>query len=154
MSWRIVDVAEDGRYLHTDRNWLVVEANRQEVGRVPLADVQSVLVHAGHATYSHGLLQKLADHDIPLVICDQRHEPVSMLTSLSGHHQHAGRTRSQSESPLPLRKRIWRDIVRKKINEQARTLAPYDRPGSSGLLKMVTKVRSGDPGNLEARAAR
>ena len=154
MSWRIIDVAEDGRYLHADRDWLVIEQKRAEIGRIPLTDIQSVLVHAGHATYSHGLLLRLSAHDIPLVICDHRHEPVAILISLSGHHVHAGRARAQSESSLPLRKRIWRDLVRGKIAEQARSLAPFSATGRDGLSKLIPKVRAGDPDNVEARAAR
>lgn len=154
MSWRIIDVTQDGRYLHADRDWLVVEEKGSEVGRAPLTDVQSVLVHAGHATYSHGLLLRLSAHDIPLVICGGRHEPVATLISLSGHHRQAGRARVQAKCPLPLRKRIWRDLVRKKISEQARTLAPFDSTGRDGLNKLIPKVRVGDPDNIEARAAR
>jgi CRISPR-associated protein Cas1 len=154
MSWRIIDIAEDGRYLHTERNWLVVEEKGREAGRAPLCDVQSVLVHAGHATYSHGLLLQLSAHDIPLVVCDKRHEPVAILLSLCGHHRHAGRVRAQTESSLPLRKRIWRDLVRKKISEQARSLDPFDATGRDGLDKLTAKVRVGDPDNIEARAAR
>jgi CRISP-associated protein Cas1 len=154
MTWRIIDVAEDGRYLHAERDWLVVKEGRTELGRVPLIDVQSVLVHAGHATYSHGLLRRLSEHDIPLVICDHRHEPTAILVSLDGHHRHAGRARAQTESALPLRKRVWRDLVRAKVAEQARSLDPTDPTGRDGLLKLVTKVRSGDPDNIEARAAR
>lgn len=154
MSWRIIDVAEDGRYLHTVRDWLVVEEGRKEIGRVPLSDVQSVLVHASRATYSHGLLLRLSAHDIPLVVCDSRHEPVAILTSLSGHHRHAGRSRAQAESTLPLRKRVWRDLVRAKIREQARSLAPFDGAGRNGLNNLIGLVRSGDQSNVEARAAR
>lgn len=154
MSWRVIDVTQDGRYLHVDRESLVVEENRQEIGRVALSDIQSIMVHARHATYSHGLLLKLSSHDIPLVICDQRHEPVSILISLDSHHLQAGRIRLQTESSLPLRKRIWRDLIRAKITEQSRTLAPFDRVGRDGLKKMVSRVRSGDPDNVEARAAR
>ena len=100
------------------------------------------------------MLLRLSAHDIPLVVCDNRHEPVAVLISLSGHHRHAGRIRAQTESPLPLRKRIWRDLVRGKIAEQARSLAPFDATGREGLNKLITKVRVGDPDNIEARAAR
>lgn len=154
MSWRIIDIEQDGRYLHAERDWLVIEENRAEIGRVPLTDVQSVLVHAGHATYSHGLLLRLAAHDIPLVVCDHRHEPVSVVLPLSGHHQHAGRMRTQMESSLPLRKRIWRDLIRHKIDEQARSIVSIDRDASEALKKLINQVRSGDPENVEARAAR
>jgi len=154
MSWRIIDVVEDGRYLHAERDWLVVEEKGHKIGRVPLVDIQSVFVHARHATYSHGLLQRLAKHEIPLVVCDDRHEPVSIMLSLTGHHKHAGRARAQAESKLPTRKRVWRDLVRAKIAEQARSLKSVDPSSSDGLSKMILSVRSGDPDNVEARAAR
>lgn len=154
LNWRIIDVTQDGRYLHAERDWLVVEEKRVEIDRIPLSDVQSVLVHAGHATYSHGLLLRLSAHDIPLIVCDHRHEPIAVLISLNGHHRHAGRARAQSESKLPLRKRIWRDLVRAKINEQARSLSPFDTIGGAGLKKLIPQVKAGDPQNVEARAAR
>lgn len=154
MTWRIIDIFQDGRYLHAEREWLILSESKTEIGRIALADIQSILVHAGYATYSHGLLLKLSEHDIPLVICDHRHEPVSILTSLSAHHMHAGRARAQAESSLPVRKRIWRDLIRAKIAEQARTLSPFDPTGENGLKKLVSQVRSGDPDNIEARAAR
>ncbi len=154
MSWQIVDVVEDGRYLHTDREWMVVKENQIEIGRIPLTDIQSILVHAGYATYSHELLLRLSEYDIPLVICDHRHEPISILLSLSGHHKQAGRVRAQSESTIPVRKRVWRDLVKKKVLEQANSLKPFDRIGHDGLRKLASKVKSGDPDNIEARAAR
>lgn len=154
MSWQIIDVIEDGRYLHAEREWIVIEENKVELGRVPLTDIPSILVHAGYATYSHGLLLRLSEYDIPLVVCDHRHEPVAILLSLSGHYKQAGRVRAQSESTMPLRKRVWRDLVKKKITEQANSLRPFDRTGYEGLRKLATKVRSGDPDNIEARAAR
>lgn len=154
MSWRIIDISTEGRYLHADRQSLVVVENKIEIGRVPLGDIQSVLVHAQRVTYSHGLLTRLADHGIPLVICDARHEPVSILTPLVGHHRQAGRILAQSESSRPLRKRLWRALVRKKITEQARSLHPFDRTGADGLMKLATTVQTGDKTNVEARAAR
>lgn len=154
MTWRIIDLSRDGLYLHAERQTLVVEGRDREAVRIPLADIQSVLLHAGHATYSHGLLQRLSEHGIPLVVCNARHEPASVLMPLSGHHMFGGRSRDQADSPLPLRKRLWRDLVRRKIAEQADTLKPFDTVGANGLKRLVPKVRSGDPDNVEARAAR
>jgi len=62
-------------------------------------------------------------------------------------------TPNQPRAPLPLRKRIWRQIVRAKIRAQAATLTQLH--GSDfGLRALAPHVRSGDPANVEARAAR
>ena len=153
MSWRVIDVSEDGRYLHAEGRWVVVKQDSIEIGRVPLVDLQSVVVHAEYATYSHDLLRKLAEANIPLVVCDRKHMPASVLFPLSGHHSQAGRARAQASASLPLRKRLWRDLVKAKIGEQASTLASFDERGAAALRKIASRVRSGDVDNMEGRAA-
>lgn len=154
MSWRVIDVAEDGRHLHAQGQWVVVRHDSTEIGRVPLVDLQSILVHAEYATYTHDLLRKLAESNIPLVVCDRTHTPTSILLPLAGHHAQAGRVRAQAAASLPIRKRLWRDIVRAKILEQARTLAPIDDPGAIALRGLAKRIRSGDRENHEGQAAR
>ena len=46
---QVVDIATEGRHLSRFRGFLVVEADRAEIGRVPLSDIEAVIVHA------HGL---------------------------------------------------------------------------------------------------
>ena len=54
---------------------------------------------------------------------------------------------------LPLRKRLWQQLVQAKIGAQAAVLR--ERTGSAAPLDAMTaKVRSGDPDNTEAQAAR
>ncbi|MCH8244220.1 MAG: type II CRISPR-associated endonuclease Cas1, partial [Planctomycetes bacterium] len=53
----------------------------------------------------------------------------------------------------PCSKRIWRQIVRAKIRAQADLLGP-DHEKYRKLLNLENEVRSGDPSNVEAQAAR
>lgn len=154
MSWRIIEISEDGRYLHADRQVLVISAERAELGRVPLADIQSIIIHARHASYSHGLLLKLADYGIPLVLCNERHDPTSLLLPVESHHLSGGRASLQAAAKKPLEKRLWRDLVRVKIREQAESLLCHDPDAAQSLRRLSARVRSGDPENIEARAAR
>ena len=154
MSRRVIDVTDDGRYLHSEGQWVVVRQGKSEIGRVPLVDLQSVLVHAEYATYSHDLLRKLAESNIPLVVCDRKHAPTSVLLPLAGHHAQAGRAQAQAAASVPIRKRLWRDLVKAKIVEQARTLSRMDGRGAYLLRAIAKRVRSGDRENAEGRAAR
>ena len=54
---------------------------------------------------------------------------------------------------MPVCKRLWRQIVRAKIKAQAALLVEL-RGTDFGLGALVLRVRSGDPSNVEARAAR
>jgi CRISPR-associated protein Cas1 len=54
----------------------------------------------------------------------------------------------------PLKKRLWQRIVRAKIDNQAATLATLGGGDGGVLAEMARHVGSGDPDNVEARAAR
>ena len=54
----------------------------------------------------------------------------------------------------PLAKRLWQVIVKAKIANQAALLEENARGGVNELRALVSRVGSGDPDNVEARAAR
>jgi CRISP-associated protein Cas1 len=61
--------------------------------------------------------------------------------------------RAQWESGVPLAKQLWRQLVIAKIKMQAAILAANG--ARCGALENLAKsVRSGDPENVEAQAAR
>lgn len=60
----------------------------------------------------------------------------------------------QIEAGKPLKKRLWQNLVRAKIENQAATLNICQRPGAQPLREMSRRVKSGDPANIEAQAAR
>lgn len=156
MLGRIVEVAEDRRHLSLHRGFLVVEATappRAEVGRVPLDDLAAVIANGHGLSYSHNLLVALGERGVPFVLCGSNHLPVAVLAALDGHHLQARRFDAQLAASLPTRKRLWADIVRAKLSQQAATLAAAGVP-SPPLMALVAQVRSGDPANLEAQGAR
>ena len=60
---------------------------------------------------------------------------------------------AQLAAQLPMRKRLWRDVVRTKLAMQAATLGAFDLP-EAPLRALVSKVLSGDTGNMEGVGAR
>ncbi|MFZ5610377.1 MAG: type II CRISPR-associated endonuclease Cas1 [Pseudomonadota bacterium] len=150
---RIIDIATDGQHLSTYRGFLKVERDGEEVGRIALDDIAAVIVHAHGVTYSNNLLVALAEHNAVLVACGRNHAPVACLLPLSGHHIQGARMRAQWRAPAPVVKRAWQQIVRAKILAQAANLAAIQAP-SGGVAAFAARVRSGDPDNVEAQAAR
>lgn len=150
---RIVDIAGESRHLSLTRGFLAVSHDREELGRVPLDDIAAVIVHGFGTTLSANLLSALAQRHVFVVLCDQTHNPTACVWPLSGHHAQGARMRGQIAAALPMKKRLWQQIVQAKIAAQAAVL---DVAGGSvqPLLRMRQKVLSGDPDNLEAQAAR
>lgn len=151
---RIVDIGTEGLHLSAHRGFLVVAKDRAEVGRVALDDVHAVILHAHGCTWTGNLVTALAERGSPIVFCNTHHSPVAVTLPVEGFHAQGGRMRAQWNAGKPLAKQLWRRIVVAKITMQGALLASHDAPEATAFDLIARRVRSGDPDNLEAQAAR
>jgi CRISPR-associated protein Cas1 len=153
MIGRVVEIAEDGRHLAKSRGFLTVSAGGEELGRVALDDIAAVVASAHGITYSNNLIVALAERGAPVVLCGSNHRPAAFLWPADGHHEQAGRMADQAAASKPLKKRLWAQLVSAKIESQGATLQAVGAR-SAGFHLLARKVKSGDPENVEAQAAR
>lgn len=153
MIGRVVEIASDRRHLALSRGFMTVSTDGAEVGRVPLDDIGVLLCHAHGLTYSNNLLVELSRRGAAVVLCGPDHLPLAWVWPLNGHHVQALRMRHQLDADEPLKKRLWQTLVRAKIRQQGAVLERMGKAhGAFDLL--ARQVRSGDPENIEAQAAR
>lgn len=153
MIGRVIDISQDKRHLFLERGFLVVNHDGQEQGRVALDDLAAVIASGHGITHSSNLLAALAERAIPFVLCGNNHHPVGMLWAVEGNYRQSGRMDAQINAGLPLKKRLWQQIVRSKLRMQANVLECVGVP-SAPLVHLSEKVRSGDPENIEAQGAK
>jgi CRISPR-associated protein Cas1 len=149
----VVDLSERPARLRVRYNQLVIERENEPDASVPLAELAVLIVAHPQVRYTQAVLAGLSAAGGVFVACDEHHLPVGILLPLVGHHLQSERFAAQARAPLPLRKRLWRQIVRAKILAQARLLTLLRR-ADHGLPTLATQVRSGDPANVEAQASR
>lgn len=153
MVGRVVEIATDGRHLSIFRGFIVVAEHGEEIGRVALDEIAAVVANAHGLTYTNNALVELSERGIPVVLCGRNHMPAAIVWPVDAHHHQTGRMNDQIAASLPLKKRLWAQIVRAKILAQGGALAAAGVP-SGGFYLLSRKVRSGDPDNVEAEAAR
>ncbi|BBB58648.1 CRISPR-associated endonuclease Cas1 [Undibacterium sp. KW1] len=156
MIGRIVEIADDRRHLFLSRGFMVVqdtEGERKELGQVPLDDIAAVIANAHGLSYTNNLLIALAERCAPFVLCSANHNAAGMLLPIEGNYQQAKRFDAQIAASQPTIKRLWADIVKSKLQQQAAALEAANAP-TIPLTSLVRKVRSGDPDNFEAQGAR
>ena len=152
---RVLHVGEKVERLSVHHNQLVAETRDETPTRTaPLADVDVVVLssHLGLSLDLHTLRSTVAA-GTAVVVCDERHLPNGVLLPLFGTWNHTEVLHQQLDMTVPRRKRAWQQIVRRKIEAQAIAL-PTGSPATGRLEELVTRVRSGDPDNCEAQAAR
>ena len=155
MIGRIVEVADDRRHLFIHRGFMVVqnsEGERKELGQVPLDDISAVIANAHGLSDTNNLLVALAERGAPFVLCAANHNAVGMLLPIEGNFEQAKRIEAQIAASLPTHKRLWAAVVRSKLEQQAAALEATGAPPAP-LAALATKVKSGDPENLEAQGA-
>lgn len=153
MTERIIDLSERAARVGVRHGQLVVKSGEEEAVCAPLGEVAVLLVSNPMVLLTQGALAGLLEAGGVVVVCDGKRMPAGMLLPLEGHHLHAERLRLQIECGEPARKRAWQQTVRAKVLAQGALLK--GRTGEDkGLGLLASRVRSGDPANIEAQAAR
>lgn len=152
----IVEVAENWRYLSKYRGFLVVSDKSNELGRVPLDDITALILSARQASLSRSVMEALSERNCIIVVCGQDYLPTSITFPYPGNQAAPARIKMQATASRPLCKRLWQTIIREKIANQGRVLSwlQPDNPTGKRLIQFASRVKSGDPDNVEAQAAR
>lgn len=120
---------------------------------VPAEDVGLVILESDLATISAQALREIAKVGAAMVVCDERHLPVGVFLPFSGHSESTRIMRLQVAVSKPRMKQAWAQLVRAKIQAQLAN-CPAGSPVAKRMQVLVRGVRSGDPDNREAQAAR
>lgn len=152
MAWRGVQITRPAR-LSLEDGQLAVAQDDGEV-RLALEDIAWLIVDTPQATLTSTLLSACMEAGIAVMTTDARHMPSGLLLPFHRHHRQADIAFKQANMGAPLRKRLWQAIARGKIANQAAALAALGRNGGDAVRRMADHVGSGDPENVEARAAR
>ena len=152
--WRIVDISEPDRHLSLSHESLVVSAQGKELGRIPIRDIQAVIVHGHGSSLTLNAASALAEAGVPLVLSDRGHHPAALCLPVAGNFELARRIAAQASITPARQGRIWRDIVRRKILLQAEALERTGSEDAASIRKLASIVKPDDPENIEARAAR
>ena len=152
MAWRGLHITKPSRLSLADGQVVVW----QEDGEVRLAleDVAWIVLDSPQSTVTGTLLSACMTAGIALIATDATHTPCGVLLPFHQHFRQGEIAHRQTAMAGPLKKRLWQKIVRAKIDNQAAALANVGRGGATSLREMAKLVGSGDPGNVEARAAR
>ena len=150
---RVLDISSDGLHLAVHRGFLTVSDSGAEIGRIALDDIGAVIVHAHGTTWSNHVFVQMAERNVPVVLCASNHAPVSVIWTLAGHHAQGGRMQTQAAASTPLKTQLWQQVVTAKVRMQGHVLACNGQEAGAFSL-LARKVRSGDPDNIEAQAAR
>lgn len=152
MAWRGLHLTNPSRLSLAD-DQIVVGQDDGEV-RLALEDVAWVVIDSPRTSLTASLMSACMDAGVAVIFTDATHTPSGVALPFHRHHRQAEVAGKQAAASSPLKKRMWQAIVRRKIDNQAAALDTVGAGGGATLRAMAARVGSGDPGNIEAQAAR
>ena len=149
---QIIEISTPGRRIRLDRGFLKIACAEGEIGALPVDDIAALITSTPAVSITGQALAALAERGAPIVLCGERFAPTAYVLPATGHHAQGARIEAQAAATLPMKKRLWAEIVKAKIKAQAEALARVGGPDGR-LRQLASEVRSGDPRNVEATAA-
>ena len=133
------------RIPEVDKNKTLTESFKREAERtIPIEDIGVVVLDNRRITITTGAMEALLDNNCAIITCDSTNMPVGLMLPLSGNTTQSERFRNQIEASLPLRKQLWQQTVKAKIENQAFCLQKNTPKSHAPLHVMARDVKSGD----------
>ncbi|MDL2313012.1 type II CRISPR-associated endonuclease Cas1 [Bacteroidales bacterium OttesenSCG-928-B11] len=142
------------KFPEIEKNDTLPESFKKDQQRsVPIEDIGVIILDNRQITLTHGVLEKLLDNNCAVITCNSNRMPYGLMLPLSGNTLQSERFRHQIDATLPLKKQLWQQTIAAKIENQGLVLKELRGCETGNMFQWASKVRSGDPENLEARAA-
>ena len=119
----------------------------------PIEDLGVVVLDNKQITITSGAIEALLENNCALITCDSKSMPVGLMLPLYGNTTQNERFRKQLDASLPLKKQLWQQTVKAKVENQAVVLSDCTGTEVKCMEVWTDNVKSGDPDNIEARAA-
>lgn len=149
---RVLDLASDPARISLAHECLIVKRDGEADVAVPLMETALAVVSHPRITCTVAALAGLMRHGGSLVVCDESQTPVGLMLPLSVNNEQTKRVLAQAAATRPTGKRLWKQIVRAKVLAQAHNLEAASGD-DGGLRRLADEIRTGDPTNVEGRAA-
>ena len=140
-------------HLSTENEQLVINREGEKDVTIPIEDIAYLILEHYKISITKTIIQKLAINNTAVIVTDEKHMPTRWLMPLQGNSTQSKVFQAQSKASESLKNRLWKQIIKAKINNQARLLRSHDI-GNNTLILHAKKVKNGDPDNREAQAAK
>lgn len=153
MIKRIIDISEQ-TYVYMKHKQLMLERNKETIGTIPIEDLGAVILQHPAIVITQAVIIACQKNNVVLIFCDAQHLPYSAILPISDANTlHSKVIQEQVNLTVPVKKRLWKQIVQYKLKEQALTLKLLNK-NYQPIEYLSNKVKTGDKENHEAQAAK
>jgi len=152
MIKRTIEISNPSR-ISCGMGQLVIEQDGDIAGQSPIEDLGVLILAHPAISITQAAIAACLEAQCVLVFCDRKFLPVSVLLPLWANSLHSKIVKDQIALTKPAQKRLWQQVVIGKIEAQTCALKTLNLSHNE-VKSFSARVKSGDPENIEAQAAR
>ena len=118
----IVHITKANDLLISNNQLVMIDENSNKKNKISLNDISAVVIENCHCKISAILQLRLAENNIPTIICNEKHQPEIHSLGLFNHFQVTLRINEQIEWSKKKKRKLWIKIVENKIENQKELL--------------------------------
>ncbi len=152
MSFRTVVITRQSKISYKNRFLVVKHENDEKY--IHLSEIDTIIVDSISVSISAYLLKELADNKINIIFCDEKHNPFGEVVPYYLKHNTSKMIKEQIKWKTSDKDKLWSEIVRNKIMNQALLLKKIKSPKYKLILSYIDEIFDGDKTNREGHAAK
>ena len=154
MAFRTLTI-DSAAELHVRSGQLTVQRETDSKPlQIDLDDLTCIVLANLDITLSTGALNIISEHGITILGCGRNFMPTNIMLPFARNSRYSEVVDAQLSMTLPFQKRLWKKLVQQKITNQSELLRLNGHSAYIELVEIAQAVRSGDPDNREAVAAK
>lgn len=152
MAYRHIVISKPSKLSTKDEQLLI---KQEDTFQIPLEDIVTITLEEPAISLSSALLSKCIEYQVEIIVCDKKRMPSGILQPFHQHSRQKVVFETQLGLSKPFKKRIWQQIVIRKLENQARCLELVNKAEEAGKIYAISRsVESGDRTNREGYGAK
>ena len=152
MSFRTVVITNQSKLNYKNRFLVVKQDNDEKY--IHLSEIDTIIVDSISVSISSYLLKELSNNKINIIFCDEKHNPFGEVVPYYSKHNTSKMIKEQIKWKASDKDKLWSEIVRNKIMNQALLLKKIKSPKYKLILSYIDEIFDGDKTNREGHAAK
>lgn len=147
----------NAKLLHISEGRMCIENHDDTTQEIGFVDVSCVVVEKPHCMISASFMLECTSRNIPLIVCDEKYQPVGHVLGLYDSFQMTARLSVQQATSEETKEMLWNGITQQKIRHQMQMLQHIEEAkGVEQLQVYINNINEGECNvqNQEAIAAR
>lgn len=133
----------------------LVISNDEGHFKIILDNLVSIVIETTQATITTYAISRLAQEGVSVLYVDKKYNLNAITLPFHTHSTFSKIVHSQIDISKPFQKKLWQELIKQKIYNQASVLKYFkEEKEATELYTYVNYVKSGDSDNIEAKAAK